>query len=119
MSERWLQETIDTEGSCWKSEVAILDPKRNWTHAANTSEAERIANRAVLDTIVRARHCENPEAAISALLQIAQNVSREALTPGKHDQRGKHRLTAPDTTIDQLLERLPIFRWPRAGANGC
>jgi hypothetical protein len=40
MSERWLQEPVDVEGSIWKSDVAILDPARNWTYAANTSAAE-------------------------------------------------------------------------------
>jgi hypothetical protein len=75
MSEQWLDDAIDVETSVLKSEVGILDPKRNWTYAANTSEAERIANRAVLDAIVRARRHENPEAEIASILQIARNAA--------------------------------------------
>jgi hypothetical protein len=40
MSERWVDDPVDVEESVWKSDVAILDPTRNWTYAANTSEAE-------------------------------------------------------------------------------
>jgi hypothetical protein len=75
MSERWLQEPIDSEDSVWKSEIAILDSKRNGTYAGNVSEAERIANRAVLDAIVRASSHQNPEAEIEAILQIAQTAA--------------------------------------------
>jgi hypothetical protein len=119
MSEQWLHEPVDTDGSVWKRDIAILDKTRNWTYMANTSPAERIANRAVLDAIVRARNHEHPEAEIAGLIQIAQNAALVAFTPGKHDQRGKHRLIGPDMTVDELLERIPIFRWPRAGRNGC
>jgi hypothetical protein len=119
LSEQWLEEPVDTAGSVWKSDIAILDKTRNLTFAANRSAAERIANRAVLDAIVRARRNEHPEDDIAGLIQIAQNAALEASTPEKHDQRGKHRITGPDMTVDELLEQIPIFRWPRAGGNGC
>jgi hypothetical protein len=118
-SEQWLEEPIDTPGACWKSDIAILDKTWNWTYAANTTPAERIANRAVLDAIVRARRNDHPEAEIAGLIQMAQNAALEAYTPEKHGKRGKHRLTGPDMTVDELLERIPLYRWPRAGGNGC
>jgi hypothetical protein len=111
-SERWLYEPIDEEGSPWLSEAAILSPERQWTYAANTSVAEQVAKRAVVDAIAAARHHENPEAEIAAIIQIAEKAAREADTEGKHDQRGKHRLTGPDMTIDELLIKIPLFRWP-------
>jgi hypothetical protein len=114
-----LEEPVATDGSVWKSDIAILDKTRNWTHMANISPAERIADRAVLDAIVRARRNKHPEAEIAGLIQIAQNAALEAFTPGKHGHRGKHRLTGPEMTVDELLERIAILRWPRAGGNGC
>jgi hypothetical protein len=118
-SEQWLQEPIDVEGFQWLSDVGVLSPDRQWTYAANTSPAEQIANRAVLDAIVSARHHENPEAEIAAIVQIAEKAAWDAYKEGKHDQRGKHRLTGVDMTIDELLVKIPLFRWPVAGANGC
>jgi hypothetical protein len=119
MSERWLQDPVDSEDSVWKSDFAILDPRMSLADAANTSQDERIADRAVLDAIVRARRHENPERQIAAILQISQNAFWDVFTEGKHDKLGKHRLTGPYMTIYQLLERFPIERWPRAGGNGC
>jgi hypothetical protein len=114
-----LQKASDVEGAPWLSEIEVLSPERQWTYATNTSAAEQLANRAVLDAIAAARHHENPEAEIAAILQIAQTAAWDAYTEGKHDQRGKHRLTGAEVTIDELLIKIPLFRWPIAGGNGC
>jgi hypothetical protein len=74
-SEKWLQEPVDAEGSPWLRETSILSPERQWTYAANTSPAEQIANRAVLDAIVAARHHENPEVEIAAIVQIVEKAA--------------------------------------------
>jgi hypothetical protein len=61
-----------TGGSSWLSDAGILNPERNWTYAANASASEQIANRAVLDAIALARHHENAEMEIAAIIQIAE-----------------------------------------------
>jgi hypothetical protein len=70
----WLQAPIDVEGSHWLSDIGVLSPDRQWTYAANTSAAEQIANRALLDAIAAASHHENSEAETAAIIQIAQKV---------------------------------------------
>jgi hypothetical protein len=101
---------MDAEGSRWLSEIGILSPDRDWTYAANASPAERIANRAVLDAIASARHHEDVEMEIAAIIQIAERAAWDAYVEGKHDKAGSHRLTGPDMTIDELLVKLPLFR---------
>jgi hypothetical protein len=32
---------------------------------------------------------------------------------------GKHKLTGPEMTIDELPTLVPVNRWPTAGGNGC
>jgi hypothetical protein len=65
------------------------------------------------------RHHENLEAEIAGILEIAQTAALGANVEGKHDQRRRNPLTCPDMTVDELLIRLPLFRWPCVGANGC
>jgi hypothetical protein len=101
------------------SDIGVLNPERQWTYATNASAAEQVANRAVLDAIAAARHHENPEVEIAAIIQIAEKAAWDAYTEGKHDQRGRHRLTGDDMTIDELLVKIPLFRWPIAVGNGC
>jgi hypothetical protein len=101
------------------SEAGILNPEREWTYEANAIASEQIANRAVLGAIVPARHHENAEMEIAAIIQIAERAAWEAYVEDKHNRRGKHRLTGIDMTIDELLVKIPLCRWPVARGNGC
>jgi hypothetical protein len=98
----------------------LLDPERKWTEVANTSPAEQAANQAILDTIKSIRHHQNAEVEITALIQIAQEAARQALAERGTDPKGTHKLNGERTTIEEVLVKLPLCRWPLpAKNNGC
>jgi hypothetical protein len=70
-----------------------MDPERRWTEVANTTPAEQAANQAILDTIKSIRHHQNAEVEIAALIQIAQEAARQALTERGGDPKGIHKLS--------------------------
>jgi hypothetical protein len=72
-----------------------------------------------LDAIVSARHHENAEVEIAAIIQIVERAAWDAYVEGKHDKKGQHRLAGADMTIDELLVKIPLFRWPITRGNGC
>jgi hypothetical protein len=90
----------------------VLDPTRELTRVANTTPGEQAANQTVLEAIKLVRHHPNAELEIAALLQIAQEAYRQAFADRKTDPNGTHRLRGADTSIEEVLMKLPIYRWP-------
>jgi hypothetical protein len=90
-----------------------------WSDLVNRSEAEMIANRAVLEEIWKAVAQESPGLRVSELLWLAQTTAVTAYNGKKHGVTGRRKLLGPDMTVADLLERVPIYQWPPAGGNGC
>jgi hypothetical protein len=110
---------LDRDHRYWTLDE-LLDLERRWTEVTNTSPAEQAANQTILDTIKSIRHHQNAEVEITVLIQISQEAARQAFTERGADPKGTHRLSGERTTIEEVLIKLRLFRWPLPAKNdGC
>jgi hypothetical protein len=118
--DKWLHDTdLDRDHRYWTLEE-LLHPERRWTEVANTTAAEQAATQSILDTIKSIPHHQNAEVEITALIQIAQEAARQALAERGVDPKGTHKLSGERTTIEEVLVKPPLYRWPLpAKNNGC